>query len=132
MKQAVGIDIVQVSRFKKWAELPDQKLLRVFSAEEIAYAKKNSHFTAQRLAVRFAAKEAFLKAFQQLYPHKKLSLLTIFSATSVGKEISGNPYLIIQYEKFSIEPLHTTLSLSHTNCCAIAVIELHNKIIMQG
>ena len=130
MKQAVGIDIVQVSRFKKWAELPDQKLLRVFSAEEIAYAKKNSHFTAQRLAVRFAAKEAFFKALQQLYPKKRTNLLVVMSAVSVAKELSGKPYLIVKYEKFSIESLHTTLSLSHTNCCAIAVIELHNKVII--
>lgn len=124
MKQAVGIDIVQVSRFKKWAEWSDEKLLRVFSAEEITYAKKNSHFTAQRLAVRFAAKEAFFKAVQHFYSDKKISLFTIISAVSVAKESSGKPYLAIDYEKLFIDPLKTILSLSHTSCCATAVVQL--------
>jgi phosphopantetheine--protein transferase-like protein len=129
MKQAVGIDIVQVKRFDRWASWSDKKLSRIFSSAEIAYAKKNTHFTAQRLAVRFAAKEAFLKALQQLYSYKKISLFTVFSAVSVAKEPSGKPYLIIQYEKLFIDILKTTLSLSHTTCCGIAVVLLqsHNE-----
>lgn len=127
MKQSIGIDIVHVKRFEKWAYWSDKKLARVFTSAEIQYAKSNMLFCAQRLAVRFAAKEAFLKAFQELFPHNKVSLLNIFKAISVGKKMAGNPYLIIQYNTLLLEKsLESSLSLSHSGCCAVAVVQLRN------
>lgn len=126
MKQAAGVDIVQVSRFEKWKHWSENQLNRVFSIEEIAYAKSNPLFSAQRLAVRFAAKEAFFKAFCQLYPEKKISLLKIMTTVSVAKEASGKPYLLINYKKLFVNPLTITISLSHSTCCAIAVVHMHN------
>src|SRR4051812_47441886 len=107
MTHAIGIDIVQVQRFNEWGSWSDQKLQRIFSVTEIAYAKQNVLFTAQRFAVRFAAKEAFFKAFQQLFPEKKINLLKIMSAISVAKKESGQPYLVINHEKLFVDSLKT-------------------------
>ena len=49
------------------------------------------------------------------------------SAVSVAKEMSGKPYLIVDYQKLFINPLESVISLSHSNCCAIAVVQLHNN-----
>jgi holo-[acyl-carrier protein] synthase len=58
----LGVDVAQVSRFRRFLDEGKQGLLdRLFSAEEQAYAlgKKDP---APHLAARFASKEAFLKA----------------------------------------------------------------------
>ena len=59
----VGIDLVQVSRIGASIETFGERFLRrVFTPDEIAYATANPAQTAERLAVRFAAKEATIKA----------------------------------------------------------------------
>jgi holo-[acyl-carrier protein] synthase len=57
-----GIDIVDISRFEKFVRENNEPLFnRVFTPHELVYcvAKRRS---AQHFALRFAAKEAFLKA----------------------------------------------------------------------
>ena len=55
----VGIDLVQVSRIaESLAQFGDAFVARVFTASEAAYARRDP----QRLAARFAAKEAAKKA----------------------------------------------------------------------
>ena len=59
----VGIDLVQVSRIAESLDRFGERFLqRVFTAGEIAYAKSAPAQTAERLAARFAAKEAAIKA----------------------------------------------------------------------
>ena len=57
----LGTDIVEVKRIERFAQKPGA-LERIFTPQEIAYcrARKNTY---QHLAVRFAAKEAVVKAF---------------------------------------------------------------------
>ncbi|QQR53525.1 4'-phosphopantetheinyl transferase superfamily protein [bacterium] len=121
-----GVDIVQVERFEKWRTFSKKSILRIFSAEEFAYAAANDHFFAQRLAVRFAAKEAFLKAVQQILPNYRFSLLQIANAISVSKHPNGTPFLNISYKQLPIplttQQFTTTVSLSHSQCCAIATV----------
>jgi holo-[acyl-carrier protein] synthase len=63
MSTAVGIDLVQVSRVEaSLARFGDRFLRRVFTEGEIAYARAAPNATAERLAARFAAKEATIKA----------------------------------------------------------------------
>ena len=60
----VGIDVVQISAIaESLAEFGDHFAHRIFCAGEIAYARAAPALTAQRLAARFAAKEAAFKAF---------------------------------------------------------------------
>ena len=60
----VGVDIAQISAIaSSLAIFGDRFTQRIFSAAEIAYATEAPVLTAQRLAARFAAKEAAMKAF---------------------------------------------------------------------
>jgi holo-[acyl-carrier protein] synthase len=63
MSTGVGIDLVMVSRVEaSLARFGERFLRRVFTDGEIAYATSAPHATAERLAARFAAKEATIKA----------------------------------------------------------------------
>lgn len=62
MISGTGIDIVDISRFERFVRENNEHLFkRLFTPQESAYcvAKRRS---AQHYALRFAAKEAFLKA----------------------------------------------------------------------
>jgi len=60
----VGIDIVQISAIAdSLVEFGDHFTRRIFTADEIAYAQAAPAQLTQRLAARFAAKEAGFKAF---------------------------------------------------------------------
>ena len=59
----VGVDLVQVSRVTESVDLfGDRFLRRVFTEDEIAYATSAPAAASERLAARFAAKEATMKA----------------------------------------------------------------------
>lgn len=60
---AVGIDLVMVSRVQaSLSRFGERFLRRVFTDTEIAYATSVPDLAAERLAARFAAKEAAIKA----------------------------------------------------------------------
>jgi holo-[acyl-carrier protein] synthase len=61
----VGVDMVRISRIAESVERFGQRFLqRIFTADEIAYAMAAPACRDERLAARFAAKEAALKALQ--------------------------------------------------------------------
>src|SRR6478736_3377461 len=63
MTTGVGIDMVMVSRVKdSLTRFGDRFLRRGFTDGEIAYATSAPDSAAERLAARFAAKEAAIKA----------------------------------------------------------------------
>jgi holo-[acyl-carrier protein] synthase len=63
MRTGVGIDLVMVSRVEaSLARFGERFLRRVFTEGEIAYATSSPALAAERLAGRFAAKEAAIKA----------------------------------------------------------------------
>lgn len=58
----IGIDLVEIARVRRLVERwGDRFLHRVFTEDEVAYAKRRQA-PAEHLAARFAAKEATLKA----------------------------------------------------------------------
>lgn len=62
-RMSVGIDLVRLSRVEEsMATFGDRFLRRVFTEGEIAYATAAPDLTTARLAARFAAKEATVKA----------------------------------------------------------------------
>jgi holo-[acyl-carrier protein] synthase len=59
----IGVDLVRVSRIAESLDLfGDRFMRRIFSPGEIEYARSAPAQTAERLAARFAAKEAVIKA----------------------------------------------------------------------
>lgn len=110
MIKATGIDIVKIKRLKEATERWGNRFLeRVFTEDELRYclSKKACY---ESLAVRFAAKEAFIKALG-----KRIDLRLI----EIKNEPSGKPYLDIKSHLLN-NKIH--LSLSHDGEYAIAVV----------
>lgn len=61
----VGIDMVRISRITESVEhFGDKFLSRIFTPREVAYAQSSPACRDERLAARFAAKEAAMKALR--------------------------------------------------------------------
>jgi len=121
-----GIDIVDISRFEKFVRENNEPLFnRVFTPMEKAYcaAKKRS---AQHYALRFAAKEAFLKALGT-----GLRDGLSWSDMEVINDPQGKPELNLTgraEELFRQNSLaHVFLSLSHDGNYAIASVILEGE-----
>ncbi len=111
MIKATGIDIVRIKRIKEAAEKWGERFLtRIFTQDELSYCFQKTP-PYESLAVRFAAKEAFLKAI-----NKRLSL----SSIEIKNEPSGRPYLSVKGD--IPDNLRFHLSLSHDSEYAIAVV----------
>jgi len=118
MIRGIGIDIVKTSRIRAAVERWGNRFLeRVFTAEEIAYAyQKNDPFLS--LSVRFAAKEAFIKA----YPDGRPISLTDIQISSLE---NGRPRLHLRGKaKESMEQMKGSVhvSLSHEREYGVACV----------
>jgi holo-[acyl-carrier protein] synthase len=125
----IGIDSVEIQRFIHWHTFPKKQLTRIFSAHEIDYCLTVPIKSAERFAVRFAAREAFFKAFQEANTHA-IPFLTICKQISVKHSPTGSPLLNINWAALkpefeqSIIPL---LSLTHTASAATAIVMLQQR-----
>jgi len=106
----IGIDIIEVTRIKKIFRKHPAFLKRFFTPEEITYCL-NGENKYERIAARFAAKEAVIKALDM----KTLRLKDI----SVSKAGTGRPGVVLAGVKF--KNTRIMLSLTHTPVCACAV-----------
>lgn len=125
----IGIDTVEVNRFINFHTYADKQLLRFFSYAEITYARSNPLKSAERFAVRFAAKEAFLKAYTQSIPLHRISLRAIAPLIEIIK-INGCPQLHIQWDALKkiyddTSTLNNSVTLTHSTQHAIAVVVLY-------
>jgi len=127
----IGIDSIEIDRLIPWTQFPHPQLLRVFHAEELAYCFQNPTRTAERLAARFAAREAFFKALAQ-HCIKPLPFLTLCKIMQVKNQPSGAPELIVNWDYlntkgyvcFDQSPnVHISLTHTHTQATAIIIIE---------
>ena len=88
---AHGIDIVELSEFERLLQEPTANMAnRCFTQYELDKAGEG-HRRTERLAARFAAKEAVLKALgtaQALQPAKE-DLLPLYRKTPIGIEDEG-------------------------------------------
>ncbi|MFA6534776.1 MAG: 4'-phosphopantetheinyl transferase superfamily protein [Candidatus Babeliales bacterium] len=134
MVLGIGVDIVQVSRFKFWVNYPAQQLAHVFSQPEIEYIFSGSQeLTMQRMASRFAAKEAFYKALSNTLTRFKKTEETIsfLSSCKAVWVMSGPwevPQLVVDWSFFEkrlaikLPDLDTNLSISHEKDYAVAYV----------
>lgn len=129
----IGIDSVAVERFKTWNSYSFEKLRRIFSAYEIEYCRANPLLSAQRFAVRFAAREALFKAISQALPTHSIPFLTLCRATTITT-IAKAPEIKIEAELLSSyrvpsdywDPytMNMLCSLSHTDSLATGLVIL--------
>ncbi|MDH6242416.1 holo-ACP synthase [Mycobacterium sp. OTB74] len=114
----VGCDVVAIADIQESVALfGDRYLRKVFTASEIQACQ--GHNRVQRLAARFAAKEAVIKAFAE--PEMSFALPEI--------EVTQNGPLPLLNLSGSVAEgakrqhwLTTSLSLSHADCHAMAVV----------
>ena len=123
MIKAIGIDSVEIVRFDTWKKYSHVSLLKIFSSSELAYALSNPIKTSERLAARFAAKEASYKALSSLID-KKLSFLSWCKHIEILHILHNQPILSIDWSKLAL-PSSTSiihLSMTHTKTVATAVV----------
>ena len=108
---SIGVDIAEVVRIRaavrRWG---DRFLDKHFTAAEIAYCRAKAR-PAESLAARFAAKEAFAKAFRG---NRTLGWHDV-EVTMEG----GRPALSLRGSAAGFE---AKLSLTHTHAHAVAVV----------
>jgi len=127
---SIGIDLVEVERFKAWHLYTRQQLRRVFSVQEIEHCCAIRAKSAERFAVRFAAKEALFKALAR-YGRGNTSLLAILPNAEVVVGPSGAELYVewdglTAFYNLPTSPMAIQFSLSHTNTTACAVVFLYN------
>jgi holo-[acyl-carrier protein] synthase len=117
-KLGVGVDIENISRFEGLTSI-DTFFNKVYTEKELNYcfSKKNP---AQHLAVRFAAKEAVIKALGSLnYNNLNLGELNL-TEIEISHSKKGVPIVRLHHENF--KDLEVRLSLSHCQDKAIAFV----------
>ena len=120
---SIGIDIIEVARIREVLLRTPRFLERVYTERERAYCESRGVVAAQHYAVRFAAKEAALKALQTGW-RGGIS----WQDVEISARESGAPYLIFTgqvlevFNKFGATQTH--LSMSHTTQHAIAQVIL--------
>lgn len=142
----IGVDSVEIKRFSSWSAYSPHVLRRIFSEQEIAYCLQNPTKMAERFAVRFAAREAFFKAYSMYQPEHAIPFLTLCRLIAIEKSSNNMPRLIVDWTQISahlattqyqpttqhqpLTPVDTLLSLTHTQEAATAFIVLCPKITM--
>ncbi|MGI5839193.1 MAG: holo-ACP synthase [bacterium] len=116
-----GIDIVEIDRIERMvARKGDRFLNRVFTVGEIAYCRR-SRRPGARLAARFAAKEAVLKALGLGLRRMKWADIEIIR-DELGKPIvrlSGKAAAVAAER--GIREIHLSLSHGRDYACAQAI-----------
>ncbi len=122
MIYGVGIDLVKIDRMKEVVEKWGQRFLeRVFTAGEISYCyeKKNPYLS---LSVRFAAKEALIKAIGSAGP-VSLTDIEVINVDTGKPFLKINGRLEVFLKEKSIRRAHLSLSHEHEYGVAFVVLE---------
>ncbi len=113
-----GVDVVELDRFKEALRRGGAAFLRrVFTAQEVTYAKARKRTVLLHLAARFAAKEAVIKAVSQIAPRRMLAM----NQVEVCNDSLGRPHIFLHDDRHrGSTPLTLLVSLSHTERVAVA------------
>lgn len=118
MIRGIGIDLVDIERFRKILERTPAMKERIFTAREIRP-------TMASLAARFAAKEALYKALSS--SEGKRTALSWHEAEVIKSE-SGKPSFFFSGEIARlIDGAHVHLSLSHDGSLASAFVLIEDR-----
>ena len=129
----IGVDIAEIDRFKPWCSYSNEQLSRVFSPKELEQCKRNGKLAADRLASRFAAKEAFFKALSASLVKLKVTGCTfpfLFACKSM-EVLTGEwdvPQLNVDWPKLEdkinskLPDLASECSLSHEKLHAVSMV----------
>ncbi len=118
-----GVDLVFIPRIRKMIERwgPDG-LTRVFHPLEVEYAFR-SRYPCGRLAGRFAAREALVKALGEFPPGGRWRDIQVTGGQGAPVLIAGGAWQE-RFRQLGVDKIH--LSLSHSGDYAVA------QVIIQG
>jgi len=121
----IGTDLAEVDRIhRSVARFGDRFLRRVYTEREIAYAMRKKNY-AERLAARFAAKEAGMKAIGTGWRRG-----VTWKDFEVANEPSGKPALhlsgVAARVAGELGAKQVSLSITHTGKIAMAVVILES------
>jgi holo-[acyl-carrier protein] synthase len=123
---AVGVDVVDVARFTLALERHPRLRERLFTARE----RDDANDRPERLAARFAAKEAVLKALGSGLGDAP------FHSIEVQRAPSGAPSVVLRDEALAIAHrrgvAEVHLSLSHTATTATAFVVASSEVARAG
>ena len=109
----IGTDIIEVKRIAE-SICSESFIKRIFTENEILYCNNKNVTKAQSYAARFAAKEAFLKAYSPPYlGFKEIEILS---------RKNNKPYIRILKNKSSRELKNCFVSITHEQELAIAIV----------
>jgi len=121
----IGIDCVDISEFKKDVCSNKNIIKKVFTDDEISYCEKKLN-SCQHFAVRFAAKEAVIKAFSCYNIKVLLNQIEVLN----GK--NSIPFVKILND--NVSKYNIKISLSHSKNTAIAMVFIfeNDELIKNG
>lgn len=131
MIQAIGTDAVEVERFAVWISYPQERLRRIYTPSELEYSFSVWAICAQRLALRFAVKEAFFKALSTFAGPHGMPFLTMVRHIGVEKTPQGALFLQVKWAALKEagiavdeNRLRIHVSATHTKTTAFACVIL--------
>ena len=113
----IGVDIESIPRFNSPILKSERFLNLCFTPSEQQYCLSKSN-PAQHFAVRFAGKEAVIKALSGMGLYLERNKIEILN------QENGRPYLIFHTDNQDILQLKSDISLSHSDTSAIAFVIL--------
>ena len=117
----VGIDMVSIARIREsLAAFPDRFVRRIYSTREAEYAMSSPAHCASRLAARFAAKEAAIKALR--LAESAVCWRDIEVERAASGECSLRLHGPVQAKAAADGVYSVSLSMSHEDDCAIAIV----------
>jgi holo-[acyl-carrier protein] synthase len=122
MIYAIGVDVVDIPRFRAAVERwSDRFISKILTADEIRHCRSKAGGGILSMAVRFAAKEAFIKCLnEEEYRHFTWQQVEVSSAPT------GKPSLCLKgglAQMFAGYTLFVSLSHSDQSAIAMVVIE---------
>ena len=129
----IGIDSIEINRFRDWHVKPYSSLARIFTHSEIEYCLMTPRESAERFAVRFAAREGLFKAINKLFK-QRVPFLTLCKHISIQHDTHRAPYVQVDWKKLeyylpTIDPHSLTIhmSITHTRTIATAFIIMEQQ-----
>ena len=122
----VGVDIAQIDRFEQWSNYSRKQLAKIYLEAEMDFCfdKEKSIFVVQKLASRFAAKEAFFKAFSAMLikldkTENDIPFLFVCKQVEIVRGHWNVPYMKVNWGEieskvgYSLPNVQVNLSISH-------------------
>jgi holo-[acyl-carrier protein] synthase len=114
----IGIDNIDISRFNQDIISKRNIFEKIFTKKEILYCEKKLH-ADQHYGVRFAGKEAVVKAFSCYGVRIPLNKIEILNKKN------GIPFVTILDK--NVDNFEIKISLSHSDKTAVAVAVVYKK-----